>query len=156
MPYAPRELSAAGHKTVSNRIFKVYELVAPARRISEDLRDAAWATLPQLAATPVDEDTPAAGWCVLHRGEDAAYLLAYSWVWHEVLDVRVAVAGNPSLGTGGADETDFGVLSHRWMGCVWELTPLAHERSVWIKHVLAPAAPDVDSYLDDFFPDGAY
>jgi hypothetical protein len=42
-----------------------------------------------------------------------------------------------------------------WMGCVWELAPLGHERAAWIRHVLEPEIPDLGGYLSDVLPDGS-
>lgn len=156
MTFQKRELRSAGTQHANGRTLKVYELLAPGQRIDEPLRTAAWTVLPDLVAKPVDATTPALGWVVLHRGEDAAYVVTYSWVWKEVVEQHIAVAGCPELGAGGHDITDFGVLAKRWMGCVWELAPLEHERRSWIDHVLSPAEADVASYLRDRLPDGSY
>lgn len=40
------------------------------------------------------------------------------------------------------------------IGCIWELPPLEHERSSWVRHVFAPEKPDLASYLADLFPEG--
>jgi hypothetical protein len=32
---------------------------------------------------------------------------------------------------------------------VWELAPLEHERSAWVRHVLTPDEPDLDAYVAD-------
>ena len=41
-----------------------------------------------------------------------------------------------------------------WIGCVWELPPLLHERDAWVRHMLTPDAPDLDAYLADSLPEG--
>src|SRR6266542_4063793 len=43
------------------------------------------------------------------------------------------------------------LCSYSW---VWELPPLGHERSAWVRHVLAPAEPDLGGYLADTLPEG--
>lgn len=40
------------------------------------------------------------------------------------------------------------------IGCVWELAPLEHERSAWVRPGLMPASPDLDGYLADEVADG--
>ncbi len=35
------------------------------------------------------------------------------------------------------------------IACVWDLRVIAHERQVWIRHVLAPETLDFDAYLAD-------
>lgn len=156
MGFQKRDLRGAGTRQANGRTLKVYELRAPGQQIEDSLRTAAWGLLPELVAEPVDTTTPALGWVVLHRGQDAAYVVAYSWVWNEVLEQHLAVAGRPELGAGGSEVTEFGVLDRRWMGCVWELAPLQHERISWIDNVLRPPTPDVEAYVLDFLPDGRY
>jgi hypothetical protein len=156
MAFHQREIRSAGSTQASGRTLKVYELVAPGQRIDDPLRHAARSMLPELVSEPIDATTPAVGWVVLHRGEDAAWVVAYSWVWKEVLEQHLAVAGCPELGAGGSGITDFGILDKRWMGCVWELAPLEHERRSWIDHVLRPTTSDVAAYLRDRLPDGSY
>ena len=40
------------------------------------------------------------------------------------------------------------------VGCVWELGVLEHERTAWIRHVLAPDRPDLAGYLADTRAEG--
>jgi hypothetical protein len=35
------------------------------------------------------------------------------------------------------------------IACAWDLAVVAHERSAWVRHVLAADLPDVDAYLAD-------
>jgi hypothetical protein len=92
---------------------------------------------------------------ILHRGAGSAvYLNAYSWVWGNVIECRIAVAGVPFLGCADTDPEHFTELSRPWIGCVWELAPLGHERAAWIRHVLRPGRADLGAYLADVLPDG--
>ncbi len=74
--------------------------------------------------------------------------LAYSWVWDNVLEYHTAAAGVPFLGCPDEDPTHFIELERPWIGCVWELAPLEHERAAWVKHLLS-GAPDLAAYLAD-------
>ncbi len=116
--------------------------------IEPAIQDAAYAYLPDLLAE-LDE-TPPAAFVVLHRSPDGAYLNAYSWVWDNVIECHTAAAGVPFLGCADRDPTNFSQLTKPWIGCVWELPPLAHERSAWVKHMLAPDQGDLDAYLADY------
>ncbi len=92
---------------------------------------------------------------VLHRGgDDGAYLNAYSWVWDNVLHFGGAAAGQPVLGCPDSDPAHFVETRLPWIGCVWELPPILHERDAWVRRMLAPAAPDLDAYLADSLPEG--
>ncbi len=101
-----------------------------------------------------DDETPPAGWLVLHTGANGAYLCAYSWVWGNVVEMRSAVAGEPYLGCPDTDPANFGVFDRRWIGCIWELAPFGHERSSWVRHILEPDLPDLTGYINDTLPEG--
>jgi hypothetical protein len=92
---------------------------------------------------------------VLHRGADTgAYLLAYSWFFDNVVEARIAVAGQPAVGSPDDDPTHFTDMRRPGVGCVWELGVLEHERAAWIRHVLAPDRPDLDGWLADTRAEG--
>jgi hypothetical protein len=117
------------------------------------IEQAAMELLPKLLPEP--DGTPSATFIVVHRGGDgAAYLNAYSWVWDNVLHMRGAAAGQSALGCPDDDPTHFMPLDNDWIGCVWELGPLQHERDAWIRHMLKPAEPDLDGYLADAMTSG--
>jgi len=114
--------------------------------------EAAYRFLPRLLPKP-DRDTPPAGWAVLFKGQGVpAYLVAYSWTWANVVECRAAAAGLPELGCADENPEHFTLLDQRWIGCVWELAPFGHERSAWIRHVLARETPDLAGYLADVMP----
>ena len=109
--------------------------------------------LPDLVPEP--DGTPPAGFVVLHRGGNgAAYLNAYTWVWDNVLHMRGAAAAQAALGCPDEDPTHFMPLDRPWIGCVWELPPIQHERDAWVRHMLMPDVADLAGYLDDTMPDG--
>jgi hypothetical protein len=58
------------------------------------------------------------------------------------------------LGCPDKDPTHFMVLDRSWIGCVWELPPIQHERDAWVRHLLAPDVADLDGYLTDAMPPG--
>ena len=60
----------------------------------------------------------------------------------------------PELGCPDDDPAHFVVLDRPWIGCVWELPPIAHERDAWVRHMLVPDKPDLHAYLADAMPDG--
>jgi hypothetical protein len=123
--------------------------------IDKGIEAAAYDFLPQLLPKP-DGEAPPGGWTILHKGAAVpAYLIAYSWTWGNVIECRAAVAGIPELGSDDENAENFKILNRPWMGCVWELAPLNHERAAWIRHVLRPATPNLDAYLADVLPDGS-
>lgn len=153
MTFNEKYLRAAGVVAVCGRQVKRYHIsIEP--EIEVGVRKAAYDFLPRLLPDP-EHDTPPASFVILHRGAgSAAYLNAYSWVWGNVIECRTAAAGVPFLGCPDEDPEHFAELTKPWIGCVWELAPLGHERAAWIRHVLKPPRPDVDAYLADVLPDG--
>ncbi len=133
--------------TVGSHRVKRYHLNVADSAIEPGIEEAAYTFLPQLLAT--DESTPAVAVSVLHRGAQAAYLLCYSWMWDNVLELHTAVAGIPLLGSPDSDPQHFVHLEKPWIGCVWELAAIANEPSAWVRHMIAPPTPDLEGYLLD-------
>lgn len=153
MSFSEKYLRAPGVIKVAGRQVKRYHVSTTDEEIEEGICKAAYDFLPRLLPEP-DGETPSAGWVVLHRGAGPAYLCAYSWVWGNVVEYRTAAAGIPFLGCPDEDPENFTLLDRRWMGCVWELAPLEHERSAWIRHMLEPDQGDLAGYLADMMPEG--
>jgi hypothetical protein len=153
MPFAPRFLTRHGLVQMAGRTLKRYHVSIDDAPIEAAVVEAAHAILPRLLPAP-DATTPPASFVILHRGRSAAYLMAYSWVWDNVIECHSAAAGEPVLGCPDDDPTHFTMVEKPWVGCVWELAPFGHERSAWVRHLLAPERPDLDGYLADFFPEG--
>lgn len=147
MPFAERLLTTPEPIEVSGRKIKRYHIALTEAGVDEAVRSAAYAMLPGLLPEP--DGTPAATFTVLHQGGDGAYLLAYSWMWDNVLEYRTVAAGVPLIGCPDRDLTHFAVPNKTWIGCVWELAPLEHERSAWVRHMLEPDRPDLAAYLAD-------
>jgi hypothetical protein len=154
MSFTEKYLRAPGPVEIAGRQVKRYHVSTLDADIEDGIQKAAYGFLPRLLPAP-DDETPPASFAVLHRGTGtAAYLCAYSWVWGNVIDCRTAAAGVPFLGCADQDPENFSALAQPWIGCVWELAPLGHERSAWVRHVLEPDQPDLAAYLADVLPDG--
>jgi hypothetical protein len=153
MKFAERFLSSQGVTVLSGRSIKRYHMNVHDRPIEPEIVERALAIVPRLLPE-ADETTPPASWLILHRGLAAAYVLAYSWVWDNVISVRSAAAGEPFLGCPDRDPANFVLLDKPWVGCVWELGPFEHERSAWVRHLIDTDAPDVQAYLADFAANG--
>jgi hypothetical protein len=153
MTYNEKYLRAAGTVAVGGRQVKRYHIsIEP--DVEVGIQKAAYDFLPRLLPEP-EPDTPPASFVIVHRGVgNAAYLNAYSWAWGNVIECKTAAAGVPFLGCPDEDPEHFTELARPWIGCVWELAPLGHERAAWIRHVLSPERPDLAAYLADVLPDG--
>src|SRR5215469_5637986 len=155
MTFTDKHIRAHGVMQTADRQVKLYHVSSADVRIADGVQQAACEFLPMLLPKP-DHETPAAGWAILHKGDAIpAYLIAYSWTWVNVVECRAAAAGIPELGSDDENPENFKIFDRRWVGCVWELAPLGHERSAWVRHVLRPKAPDLDGYLADMLPDGS-
>jgi len=154
MAFTEKYLRTPGPIEVAGRKVKRYHIAPVSAEIEDGVQKAAYDMLPRLLPAP-DGEAPPASFVVLHRGSDTgAYLCAYSWVWGNVIECRTAAAGVPFLGCDDENPENFSQLGRPWSGCVWELAPLEHERSAWVRHVLMPAEPDLGGYLADVVPDG--
>jgi hypothetical protein len=152
MTFVEKNLTTPGPLLASGRQVKRYHIDRPGHEIEPEVAKAAYDLLPALLPVP-DATTPPASWSVLHRGGDTgAYLVLYSWVWDNVVETRSLTAGQPALGCPDDDPAHFVELAKPWIGCVWELAVLEHERAAWVRHVLSPATPDLDGYLSDLHP----
>ena len=154
MAFTERFLRTPGVVEIAGRQVKRYHVNVADADIDEGVQRAAYAFLPRLLPEP-DGQTPPASFAVLHRGAgSAAYLLSYSWVWDNVIECRTASAGVALLGGEDENPENFAELGRPWIGCVWELPPLGHERSAWVRHMLAPPRPDLAAYLADTLAEG--
>jgi len=147
MAFAERFMTTPDPVELGGRRVKRYEIHIEDSPIDPAIVDAAYARLPQLL--PERTGTVPASFTVLHRSAMGAYLLAYSWTLTDVLECRAVVAGVRVLGCPDDDPAHFVESAGQWIGCVWELVPLEHERSAWVRHILRPDAPDLDGYVAD-------
>jgi hypothetical protein len=154
MPFKQKYVRPLPAIELGGRQVKPYHITRePDGVLAPDIVDAAYAIVAKLLPAP-DGEAPPAGWVVLHEGKDAMYLCVYSWVWGNVVHARNAAAGEPYVGCPDKDLTNFVVLTEPLIGCVWELATMEHERAAWVRHVVAPAAPDLGAYLADTLPEG--
>lgn len=155
MGFATKQLSVHTPIEVGRRTIKRYHVDQPGRPIEPHVERVAYKALPGLVPAAGDGATPEAGWMVLHRGGDTgAYLNVYSWVWDNVIEFHAMAAGQAAVGCPDDDPSNFVPLTKPWIGCVWELAVLEHERSAWVRHMLAPERPDVAAYLGDAMAEG--
>jgi hypothetical protein len=152
MAFAERFLTTPEPVELPARRVKRYEIHIEDRPIDAAITKAAYEWLPRLLPEP--DGTPPGSFSVLHRSAMGCYLLVYSWTLEDVLECRPVVAGVPVLGCPDNDPTHFVPSTGQWIGCVWELAPLEHERSAWVRHVLQPDQPALAGYIADQLPPG--
>lgn len=153
MAFREKLLSSLPPIEAAGRHYKRYYVTSAVAVITPEVEKAALELLPELV--PEMDGTPPAGFVVLHRGGDgAAYVNAYTWVWDNVLHMRGAAAAQAALGCPDDDPAHFMALDRPWIGCVWELPPIQHERDAWVRHMLVPDMADLAGYLGDTMPEG--
>lgn len=153
MAFTEKLLTSQAPIEVAGYWLKRYYVTSETAVFTPDIERAAVDIVPKLL--PEADGTPPAGFVVLHRGGDgAAYLNAYTWVWDNVLHMRGAAAAQPELDCPDDDPAHFVALDRPWIGCVWELPPIHHERNAWVRHMLAAEQPDLDGYLADSMESG--
>ncbi len=88
------------------------------------------------------------GFCIVHVGEEAVWLLVDWWITGGILCQRM-------LSTPLANPGVFSPVDAPALACVWELVITAHERDAWVGHMLT-ARPDAPAYLEAILPAGRY
>jgi hypothetical protein len=140
--YRLRSISALGWETAGSWCVKRYGVSAlretPPDRVQDMARDAVLRSLP--AAYP---DALSFAYSIVHEDEDGCYVVVGWWSRNRViLHTRTWLA----------DWADLGTLTEapaNATACIWELVPMAHERSAWVRHVVQPDEPDLDAYRTD-------
>jgi hypothetical protein len=138
--YAPRMLSALPHERVRSWTVKRYAVSAlrptPPEGVLEMARRAVDRSLPE--AYPHELSC---GFSVVHEDEDGCYVVVGWWSRNRViLHTRTWLA----------DWEDLTTLTPAPAGataCIWELVAIGHERDAWVRHVVVPDRPDLDTFL---------
>jgi hypothetical protein len=97
---------------------------------------AAFATLPQPAVT---EARAGVGFCILHRGRGADYVVLAFWDRENELPLRVQVRLPGETSWRPARDTE--------SVCVWDLQIIAFERDAYVATILATPPRDASAYL---------
>jgi len=144
MHYNPRSIRFLALEEIRDWRVKLYgirdrddepegELIAVARKLAGQ-------TLPCPSVTPA---RPGCALVVVHQAAAFNQILVDWWEQENELRHHVFKA-RPHAPTEFEDITATGEAF-----CVWELRILAHEREAWIRHALAPIAPNIAAYLKD-------
>lgn len=145
--YAPRRFRDEGVLALATSRFKFYLIEAGGDRC--DAKSVKEAVLGYARTCPHvwKIDDSALGHVIVHRGQEAVWLLAQWWIAGGIL--RGLMARSP-LG-----EFCFGPAEAGLIGCVWELQVVEHERSAWIRHMMG-VTPDPAAFLADRLLSGCY
>lgn len=134
-PYRPRRIEPLGVVERDGWTIKLTGITAGA-----DLPDDAEVAAAVAAAERELPPGGGIGFCVVHRGTEALWVLVCWWQ----LDIMYERLWQADLG--GTDLRP--VPPDGPTACVWELQAIWHERQAWVDHVLVrPSDPDLAGYL---------
>lgn len=140
-----RYLRPDGVDDVEGWLVKVYQIDVDDASLPAPLVDAARATMRDLL--PRAELHPPVGqrfgFSLLHRTADSFWNILYTWIDGTNLHLRASSIPRDD------PDAPFTPMTDPFVGCVWELPVIAHERTCWVRHVVQPEAPDHDAYLAD-------
>ena len=139
--FRPRRTRSLGVQETQGWSLKWYAINVDPEPIDEEIVEAAQQLVAN--AIPAADVDPAVGFVIVHRGEEAVWLLPAVWR-EDILHQRMYKAPL-------SDPTRFEEVAPEGpSGCVWELVVHAHERDAFVDHVLSGArGPDVAAYLSD-------
>ncbi|WMD19131.1 hypothetical protein RAS12_21230 [Achromobacter seleniivolatilans] len=152
-PYLPRRIAPIDTWRVAGHAIKVYgihrdpNLAGPifSDTVATSVRAAVQDVLDEHAG---DERSHGLGFCIVHVGEEAVWLLVDWWMSGGIVCQRM-------LSAPLAQPDSFSLVNTPALACVWELVITAHERNAWVRHMLT-AHPDANAYLADVLPPGQY
>lgn len=152
-PYAPRRIAHIDTWRTADHAIKVYGIHRDPNWTSPILSDAVIASARaavQDVLTPHarDERSYGLGFCIVHVGEEAVWLLVDWWISGGIVCQQM-------LSAPLAQPDRFTPVSTPALACVWELVVTAHERNAWVRHMLT-AKPNPPAYLEDILPAGPY
>ncbi len=139
--YRPRAVRFAGVWETARAALKLYTIVAT----PEPMADAALSTARE--TVEADGSAEGLGFLVLHRGEEALWLLLHWWLPGGSLAERLW--SSPLDGPVRFEPRD-----RPLMACVWELVPISFERDGYVRTVMSGRSGN--DYLAQHLPDGPY
>lgn len=139
--YAARSMRCEDVWHSGSSTLKLYTITATPEPMSAGAMDA--------GREIVDGDGSAngVGFVILHRGEEALWLLLHWWMPGGILAERLW--SSPLEGPIAFEPRD-----RPLMACVWELVPIAFERDAYVRTVMNGRSDD--DYLRQRLPDGRY
>lgn len=152
-PYLPRRIAHLEHWRGAGHEIKIYgihrDVTSTAPMLADDtLAAVRTATRDVLEACARDTRSHGLGFCIVHVGEEAVWLLVDWWTSGGILCQRMLSAPLAQPGV-------FKPVSAPALACVWELVVTAHERNAWVRHMLT-TIPNPSAYGDDVLPAGSY
>lgn len=152
-PYLPRRIAPIDTWREADHTIKVYGIHRDPDLAGPMLGDAAIAAARAAARAVLEKEagnerSHGLGFCIVHVGEEAIWLLLDWWITGGIVCQRM-------LSAPLAQPESFTPVTQPALACVWELAVIAHERDAWVRHMLTDR-PDAEAWLDDVLPAGRY
>jgi hypothetical protein len=146
-PWHPRAVQPLGLWTAGERTLKAYGMRGDAAvPLPSHLIEAAQALLQQTTLTVAGRANTSFGFAVLHRGDEAVWLLLHWWLDGGICAQRLLRASHQ-------EPLAFVEQDRPLMACVWELAVIDHERRAWTRTAMNPASTP-EAYLRDWMEEG--
>lgn len=152
-PYAPRRIAPLEIWRGAGHAIKVYgihrDIDAGSVVLADKVLASVRAAMVEVLTEPAgDQRSHGLGFCIVHVGEEAVWLLVDWWISGGIVCqcMLSAPLERPEV---------FTPVHAPALACVWELVITAHERDAWVRHMLT-AEPNPGAYLDDILPAGCY
>ena len=142
--YRPRYVSVLGPGHPGGAALKLYGIDVEGQALAPYLVEEMHALL--------SENSPGegrAGFVILHRGEEAVWLLLHWWMDGGILAERLWRRPLAGEGAGGFQPVD-----RPLMACVWELVPIAFERDAYVATLMSGGS--LGDYLSRTLAEGWY
>jgi hypothetical protein len=144
-PYATRSVRCLDLLMFDGWRLKLYGIAYRGERPAQALVDAAIAAAHERLPRPaVSHDRYGVGFVGAHDGRGANFVFVDWWATEDELHHHTWLSRKEEpagLRPTGPDDLT---------ACAWDLAVIGHERTAWVRHVLARApGPDLDAYLGD-------
>jgi hypothetical protein len=152
-PYAPRRMGSIGQWQIAGFAIKAHAIqrdpaFSPGLLAADVAQAAKQQTEAALDAARGEDGNYSLGFCIVHAGAEANWLLVHWWKGGGILCQKLFRAPLTA-------PCEFAPVASSLMACVWELVVINHERDAWVRHMLQPR-PAPDGYLADEMPAGAF
>ncbi|KAB0682902.1 hypothetical protein [Aureimonas leprariae] len=139
--YRPRAVRSAGRWEADHAALKLFTITATPEPMSAEAIALARETV------VADGSANGLGFVILHRGEEALWLLLHWWLPGGIL-------GQLLWSSPLAGPIRFEARDRPLMACVWELVPISFERDLYVRTIMHGRS--AEDYLAASLPDGSY
>lgn len=151
--YHPRAVVPLELWKVPPFTFKVYGLSDQGRPLDlDDVSQARDLITARLADIEVEPGQQYPGFVIVHKGSEGMTLTSHWWV--EGCILCQDLLRRPYNG-----EDPIAAIRPHVVGCIWELTLINHERTVWQKTMMPTnpdvTAPELEAYLQSWFEEAS-